>query len=77
MCWVQCVVLHSSLGWFIWTQHIIQLTVGVLAQLVERCTGIAGFKSCTGLIFFRSYFQLLVSVSSVISCEDLLILCIG
>ena len=52
MCWVQCVVLHSSLGWFIWTQHIVQLTVGLLAQLVERCTGIAGFKSRTGLNFF-------------------------
>ena len=32
---------HSSLEWFIWTQHIDQLPVGLLAQLVERCTGIA------------------------------------
>ena len=31
----------TSLGWFIWTQHIDQLPVGLLAQLVERCTGIA------------------------------------
>ena len=26
---------------FIWTQFIDQLAVGLLAQLVERCTGIA------------------------------------
>ena len=26
---------------FIWTQFIDQLPVGLLAQLVERCTGIA------------------------------------
>ena len=32
---------HSSLGWFIWTQHIDQLPVGLLAQLVECYTGIA------------------------------------
>ena len=32
---------YSSLGWFIWTQHNVQLPVGLLAQLVERCTGIA------------------------------------
>ena len=32
---------HSSLGWFIWTQHIDQLPVGLLAQLVERYTCIA------------------------------------
>ena len=31
----------TSLGWFIWTQHIDQLPVGLLAKLVERCTGIA------------------------------------
>ena len=27
--------------WFIWTQHINQLLVDLLAHLVERCTGIA------------------------------------
>ena len=32
---------YSSLGWFIWTQHNVQLPVGLLAQLVERRTGIA------------------------------------
>ena len=32
---------YSSLGWFIWTQLHDQLPVGLLAQLVKRCTRIA------------------------------------
>ena len=32
--WVQ-------IKWFIWTQHNDQFPVGLLAQLVERCIGIA------------------------------------
>ena len=32
---------YSSLGWFIWLQHNDQLPVGLLAQLLERCIGIA------------------------------------
>ena len=51
---------------FIWTQFIDQLPVGLLAQLVERCTGIAevmGSNPVQAWIFF----------SSVLSCEDLLI----
>ena len=50
---------------FIWTQFIDQLPVGLLAQLVERCTGIAevmGSNPVRAWIFFRSYLQLLVSV---------------
>ena len=50
---------YSSLGWFIWTQHNVQLPVGLLAQLVERCTGIAevmGSNPVRTWIFFRSYF---------------------
>ena len=50
---------------FICTQFIDQLTVGLLAQLVERCTGIAevmGSNPVRAWIFFRSYSQLLVSV---------------
>ena len=46
-------------------QHIVQLPVGLLTQLVERCTGIAEFMGSNPVgawIFFRSYFQLLVSV---------------
>ena len=36
------IYLKSSFTWmFIWTQFIDQLPVGLLAQLVERCTGIA------------------------------------
>ena len=37
-----------------------QLPVGLLAQLVERCTGITeviGFESRTGLIFFQAFFS--------------------
>ena len=47
------------------TQHINQLPVGLLAQLVERYTGIAevmGSNPVRSCIFFRSYFQQLVSV---------------
>ena len=47
--------------------------VGFLAQLVERCTGIAEVMSSTpvrALIFFRSYFN--YQFSSVHNCEDLL-----
>ena len=50
---------------FIWTQFIDQLPVGLLAQLVEPCTGIAevmGSLLYGPEIFFRSYLQLLVSV---------------
>ena len=32
--------VYSSLYGFIWNQHRDQLPVGLLAQLVERCTGI-------------------------------------
>ena len=47
------------------TIGIDQLPVGLLAQLVERCTGIAevmGSNPVRAWIFFRSYLQLLVSV---------------
>ena len=50
---------------FIWTQFIDQLPVGLLAQLVERCTGI--FQ----VLFTTTRF------SSVLSCEDLLIYSMG
>ena len=46
-------------------QFIDQLPVGLLAQLVERCTGIAevmGSNPVRAWIFFRFYLQLLVSV---------------
>ena len=50
---------------FICTQFIDQLPVGLLTQLVERCTGIAevmGSYPVRAWIFFRSYLQLRVSV---------------
>ena len=42
---------------FIWTQFIDQLPVGLLAQLVERCTGIVGSNPVRAWICFRSYLQ--------------------
>ena len=38
------IVMYSSLHGFIWNQHNDQLPVGSLAQLVERCTGVAEVK---------------------------------
>ena len=59
------IYLKSSFTWmFIWTQFIDQLPVGLLAQLVERCTGIAEVMGSNPIRawIFRSYLQLLVSV---------------
>ena len=68
------IYLKSSFTWmFICNQFIDQLPVGLLAQLVERCTGIAevmGSNPVRAWNFFRSYLQLLVSVV-FLSCEDL------
>ena len=54
-------VIYSPPCGFIWTKHNNQLPVGLLAQFLERCTGIAepghGFKSRTGLNLLRSYFH--------------------
>ena len=33
--------IYSPLHGFIWNQHSDQLPIGLLAQLVEHCTGIA------------------------------------
>ena len=55
----------SRLQRFIWIQHNDQLSVGLLVQLVEHCTDIAevmGSNLVRAWIFFRSYFQLLISV---------------
>ena len=49
-----------------------QLPVGLLAQLVERCTSITevmGSNPVQALIFFKSYFS--YQFSSVRRCEDL------
>ena len=50
-------VVNSSLHGFILIQHNDQSPAGMLAQLVEHCTGIAeghGFKSLIGLNFFTT-----------------------
>ena len=60
---------------FICTQFIYQLPVGLLAQLVERCTGIAEVMGSNPVRAWN-FFQVLLtttSFSSVLSCEDLLI----
>ena len=54
---------------FIWTQFIVQIPVGLLAQSVERCTGIAE-------VMGSNPFQVLFTTtrfSNVLSCENLLI----
>ena len=49
--------LSKQANWELnWTQYITQLPVGLLAQLVERCTGIAEVLSSNPVracIFFR------------------------
>ena len=49
------------------------MILDLLAQLVERCTGLRGrgFKSRTGLNFFQVLFST-TRFSSVLSCEGLL-----
>ena len=64
-------VVYSSLHGFIWNQHNGQLPVGLLAQLVGHCTGIAevmGSNPVQAWIFFRPYFH--YYSSSVHNCED-------
>ena len=51
--------LFTTYG-FIWNQHDNQLPVGLLAQLVEHCTGIAEVLDSNPIqawIFFRPYFH--------------------
>ena len=60
---------------FICTQFIYQLPVGLLAQLVERCTGIAEVMGSNPVRAWK-FFQVLLTTtrfSSVLSCEDLVI----
>ena len=63
--------VYSPLHGFIWNQHSDQLPVGLLAQLVEHCTGIAavmGSNPVQAWIFFRPSFH--YWLSSVPYCED-------
>ena len=70
--WFSYIYSHySPLGRFIWIQHNDQLPVGLLAQLVERCTGIAEVMDSNPVrtwIFFSPYF--IYKFSSVHICED-------
>ena len=52
-------VINSSLHGFIWNQLSNQLPVGLLVQLVERCTGITEVMSSNPVqawVFLRPYF---------------------
>ena len=54
--------VYSPLHRFIWNQHSDQLPVGMLAQLVEHCTGIAVvmvLNPVQAWIFFQVFFSLL------------------
>ena len=63
--------VYSPLKGFIWNQHRNQLPVGLLAQLVEHCSGIAeimGSNPAQAWIFFKPSFH--YYLSSVHNCED-------
>ena len=63
--------IHTPLHGFIWNQHNDQLSVGLLAQLVEHCisiTEVMGLNLVQAWIFFRPYFH--YCSSSVHYCED-------
>ena len=63
--------VYSPLHGFIWNQHSDQLPVGLLAQLVEHCTGITkvmGSNPEHAWIFFRPSFH--YYLSNVHYCED-------
>ena len=47
-------VIYSPLRGFIWNQHNDQLTLGFLAQLVERCPGIVNIMSSNPLLDIQS-----------------------
>ena len=59
--WFSYICSHySSLGRFIRIQHNNQYLVGLLTQLLERCTGIVeviGSNPVRAWFFFRSYFN--------------------
>ena len=62
--WFSYICSHySPLGRFIRIQHNNQSLVGLLAQLLERCTGIVevlGSNLVRAFVFFQVLFQLLV-----------------
>ena len=57
---------YSSFGWFIWTQHNDQLPIGLLAQLVERCTSIAEFMGSNPIQDWKGFSGLILTTSSVV-----------
>ena len=68
---MKVIYLNFILHGFIWNQLIDQLPVGLLAQLIERCTGIAdvmGSNPVQARIFSGLVFH--YCLSSVHYCED-------
>ena len=64
-------IVYSSLHGLIWNQNYYQLPVGLLAHLVEHCTGITevmGSNPVQAWIFFRLYFH--YCSTSVHYCVD-------
>ena len=62
--------VYSSLHGFIWKQHNDQLPVGLLAQLVERCTGIAevmGSNPVQAWMFFSGFIFTTAQVVCIIA----------
>ena len=64
--WFSYISCHySPLGRFIWIQHYDQLPVGLLAQLVEHCTGIVEVQIPYGPEFFSGLISTTSSVMFV------------
>ena len=63
-------VIYSPLLRFIWNQHNDQLPVGLLAQLVEHCTGTAEVMGSNPIHpeFFQASFSLPLKLCC--NCED-------
>ena len=62
-------VIFLPLHTFIWNQHADQLLVGLLAQLVEHCTGIPeimGSNPIQAWIFFQALFSELLQWCSLL-----------
>ena len=71
--WLSYIYSHySPLGRFIWIQHNDQLPVGLLAQLVERCTGIAEVMDSNPVRtwIFSGLISTTISVVFITACED-------
>ena len=71
--YVSCIYIHLFiLHGYVTNSQYDQLPVGLIAQLVEHCTGIAevmGLNSVQAGIFFLAFFSQLLKLRT--NCEDL------